>query len=59
MKLNRCRNCDFSLYIGAPSDPNRRRHCDVVASGRIKTMSECKERGYKLFRPKEHEEKRK
>jgi RNase P subunit RPR2 len=51
-----CKNCDYSLYIGAPDDPGRRRHCDVITSGRIKTEIECKEHGYKHFFPKEKEE---
>jgi hypothetical protein len=52
----RCSNCDESLSIGTPSDPNRRHHCDSVTSGRIKTESECEEQGYKYFFPKEYEE---
>jgi hypothetical protein len=51
-----CKNCDNSLYIGTPGDPDWRHHCDIITSGRIKTEAECKEHRYKYFSPKEHEE---
>jgi hypothetical protein len=50
-----CKNCDKSLYIGTPGDPDWRHHCDIITSGLIKTESECKEHRYKYFSPKEHE----
>jgi hypothetical protein len=53
-----CKNCDYSLYIGTPGDPDWRHHCDLITSGRIETELECKEHGYKYFFPKEKEEEK-
>jgi hypothetical protein len=51
-----CKNCENSLWIGAPDNPERRHGCDCVTSGSIKNESECKESGYKHFSEKEREE---